>query len=55
MSESIINLNNDVDFTKEPLFFGESLNVQRYDKFRYNQIMEFFKKTARVFFGVQKK
>lgn len=49
MSESIINLNNDVDFTKEPLFFGESLNVQRYDKFRYNQIMEFFKKQLGFF------
>jgi len=49
MSKSIINLNNDVDFTKEPLFFGQELNVQRYDKFRYNQIMEFFKKQLGFF------
>jgi len=46
---SIINLKNDVDFTKEPLFFGEDLNVQRYDKFRYPQIMEFFKKQLGFF------
>jgi ribonucleotide reductase beta subunit family protein with ferritin-like domain len=46
---SIINLNNKIDFTKEPLFFGEPLNVQRYDKFRYPQIMEFFKKQLGFF------
>ena len=35
MSErSLVNLKPDVDFTKEPVFFGESLNLERYDKFR---------------------
>jgi ribonucleotide reductase beta subunit family protein with ferritin-like domain len=45
---SIINLKN-VDFTKEPLFFGEPLNVQRYDTFRYKQIMNFFKQQLGFF------
>jgi ribonucleoside-diphosphate reductase beta chain len=41
---SLVNLNPDVDFTKEPVFFGESLNLERYDKFRYPVYFEFFKK-----------
>lgn len=40
--KSVINLKN-VDFTKEPLFFGEGLNLQRYDKFRYSNLFNFFK------------
>jgi ribonucleoside-diphosphate reductase beta chain len=40
----IINLNNDVDFTKEPLFFGEGLGIQRYDKFKYEKYFSLFKK-----------
>jgi ribonucleotide reductase beta subunit family protein with ferritin-like domain len=47
--KSIINLTNNVDFTKEPLFFGQGLNIQRYDKFRYNNIFEFFKKQIGFF------
>ncbi len=46
---SIINKNYDVDFTKEPLFFGESLNIQRYDKFRYENIFGLFKKQIGFF------
>jgi len=38
-----------VDFTKEPLFFGEKLNIQRYDKFRYDNIFGFFKKQLGFF------
>jgi ribonucleoside-diphosphate reductase beta chain len=38
----VINLKN-VDYTKEPLFFGEGLNLQRYDKFRYENLFNFFK------------
>ena len=34
----IINKNN-VDTTKQPLFFGEGLNLQRYDKYRYKKII----------------
>jgi ribonucleoside-diphosphate reductase beta chain len=47
--KSIINLTNNVDFTKEPLFFGEGLNIQRYDKFRYNNIFGFFKQQIGFF------
>ena len=47
--KSIINLNNKVDFTKQPLFFGEPLNIQRYDKFKYPQFMEFFKQQLSFF------
>jgi ribonucleoside-diphosphate reductase beta chain len=46
---SLINLNNNVDFTKEPLFFGEKLNIQRYDKFRYSNIFGFFKQQLGFF------
>jgi len=35
VEKSLVNLKNDIDFTKEPIFFGESLNLERYDKFRY--------------------
>jgi len=37
----IINKNN-VDTTKQPLFFGEGLNLQRYDKYRYKKIFDLF-------------
>lgn len=47
--KQIINLNNEIDFTKEPMFFGQSLNIQRYDKFKYNGIFEFFKKQLGFF------
>jgi ribonucleoside-diphosphate reductase beta chain len=46
---SIINLNHSIDFTKEPIFFGEKLNIQRYDKFRYENIFGFFKKQIGFF------
>lgn len=50
MSEkSIINLNNTIDFTKEPMFFGEGLNIQRYDKFRYANLFELYKKQLGFF------
>lgn len=26
---------NKIDFTKQPMFFGEELNSQRYDAFKY--------------------
>jgi ribonucleoside-diphosphate reductase beta chain len=37
MSKTIFNRKN-VDFTKEPMFFGEDQNVQRYDVFKYPQL-----------------
>jgi ribonucleotide reductase beta subunit family protein with ferritin-like domain len=34
MAKTVFN-RNEVDFTKEPMFFGEDQNVQRYDVFKY--------------------
>jgi len=49
MSEkSIINVKQ-VDFTKEPIFFGEKLNLQRYDRFKYENIFGMFKKQMGFF------
>lgn len=39
--KSIINKHN-IDTTKEPLFFGEGLNLQRYDKFKYKKLFDLF-------------
>ena len=36
MGKTVFN-RNDIDFTKEPMFFGEDQNVQRYDVFKYPQ------------------
>jgi ribonucleotide reductase beta subunit family protein with ferritin-like domain len=41
--KSIINLDTTVDTTKEKLFFGAPLSIQRYDKFKYDQLFNFFK------------
>lgn len=37
----IIN-NKNIDTTKEPLFFGEDLNLQRYDNPKYKKLFELF-------------
>jgi ribonucleotide reductase beta subunit family protein with ferritin-like domain len=34
MTKTVFN-RNEIDFTKEPMFFGEDQNVQRYDIFKY--------------------
>lgn len=47
--KTLVNLNNNIDFTKEPIFFGESLNIERYDKFKYPAYFEFFKKQLQSF------
>ena len=39
--KSIINKKN-VDTTKQPLFFGEGLNLQRYDRYRYKKLFDLF-------------
>ena len=51
MSErrSLVNLDPNVDFTKEPVFFGKPLNLERYDKFRYVGYFELFKKQLNSF------
>ena len=41
---SLINLNNSIDHTKEPYFFGEGLALQRYDRFKNPRFFELFKK-----------
>ena len=41
MNRSIINKKT-VDTTKQPLFFGEGLNLQRYDRYRYKKIFDLF-------------
>lgn len=46
--KSVLNLKN-VDYTKQPLFFGEDLNLQRYDKFKYPVFFELFKKQEEFF------
>lgn len=47
--KNLINLNNNIDYTTQPLFFGESLGLQRYDKFKYANIFNFFKKQLSFF------
>lgn len=39
--KSIINKKN-VDIVKQPLFFGEGLNLQRYDKYKYKKLFDLF-------------
>jgi ribonucleoside-diphosphate reductase beta chain len=46
--KNIINLRQ-VDYTKEPLFFGAELSIQRYDKFRYEKIFNMFKQHISYF------
>lgn len=37
MTKTVFN-RNEIDFTKEPMFFGADQNVQRYDVFKYPQL-----------------
>jgi ribonucleoside-diphosphate reductase beta chain len=46
--KSVLNIKN-VDYTKQPLFFGEDLNLQRYDRFKYPIFFELFKKQEEFF------
>ena len=46
---SIINLDNSVDYTKNSIFFGEGLSLQRYDKFKYAKIFDLFKEQIGFF------
>jgi ribonucleoside-diphosphate reductase beta chain len=48
MSKSIINTLNH-DQSKEPMFFGKSLGLQRYDKSRYSTILKFYKQQKGFF------
>jgi ribonucleoside-diphosphate reductase beta chain len=46
--KSVLNLKN-IDYTKQPIFFGEDLNLQRYDRFKYPVFFELFKKQEEFF------
>ena len=46
--KGIINKLN-IDHTKQPMFFGESLNLERYDRTRYKTNLEFFKEQISFF------
>ena len=35
MTRSVFNTEKNLDFTKQPMFFGKSLQVQRYDNMKY--------------------
>ena len=37
MSKTVFN-RKEVDFTKQPMFFGEDQNTQRYDQFKYPEM-----------------
>lgn len=48
--KSIINLDNTIDYTKIPIFFGaDSMSLQRYDRFKYERIFNFFKQQIGFF------
>jgi ribonucleoside-diphosphate reductase beta chain len=47
--KSILNTEIDLDFTKNPVFFGSGLSLQRYDKFRYEKIFNMFKQHISFF------
>ena len=35
MAKSVLNKDKGLDFTKQPMFFGEDLQIQRYDTMKY--------------------
>src|SRR6056300_1557603 len=35
MTKTVLNKNKNLDFTKQPMFFGEDLQIQRYDNTKY--------------------
>jgi ribonucleoside-diphosphate reductase beta chain len=45
----ILNTDQNLDFTKTPLFFGGDMSIQRYDKFRYSKIFNMFKQHISYF------
>ena len=53
MSKTVFN-RNEVDFTKQPMFFGEDQNTQRYDLFKYPE-MDKLNQRMLGYFGAQKK
>ena len=35
MTKSVFNIDKKLDYTKQPMFFGKDLQVQRYDELKY--------------------
>lgn len=48
--KTVLNKKN-VDYTKQPLFLGEGLGLQRYDKFKYPVFFDLFKKQREFFWS----
>jgi ribonucleoside-diphosphate reductase beta chain len=46
--KTVLNFKN-IDYTKQPLFLGEDLNLQRYDRFKYPIFFELFKRQEEFF------
>ncbi|MGL1902434.1 MAG: ribonucleotide-diphosphate reductase subunit beta [Fibrobacterales bacterium] len=46
--KEIINLKH-VDYTKEPLFFGKDLSIQRYDIFKYKKFFDIYQQQMSFF------
>ncbi len=46
--KTIMNTNN-VDTTQQPIFLGESLGLQRYDRFKYQIFFDLFNKQMQLF------
>jgi len=46
--KTILNIKN-VDYLKQPLFLGEDLSLQRYDKFKYPVFFDLYKKQLEFF------
>jgi len=47
---NILNFDNEIDYTKVPVFFGSNgMSIQRYDKFKYPGFFELFKKQINSF------
>ena len=46
--KNVINTNK-VDFTKQPMFFGEGLNIQRYDVFSHKKFYDLFQQQLSFF------
>ena len=46
--ETILNKKN-VDYLKQPLFLGEDLSLQRYDRFKYPKFFDLYKKQLEFF------
>ncbi len=47
--KTILNKDTNLEIIKSPLFFGEGLSIQRYDKFKYEKIYNMFKQHLSYF------